>query len=58
MPKAYPVPLEGLPHRRSDSGSIRKNTDRRTPDWRFSVLADFEELIQSYGQDHVSIASR
>jgi len=51
--KAYLTPLEGIPER------LRKKPepgrDRRKPDWRFQVLADFEDLMRSYGQDHVSL---
>jgi len=55
MQKPYLTPLEGLPHRRKDDAKRSRHPDNRKPDWRFSVLADFEELIRSYGQDHMSL---
>jgi len=53
--KTYLTPLEGVPSERRNREDKRDVADRRRPDWRFSVLADFEELMRSYGQDHVSL---
>ncbi len=56
MSHVHLTPLEGIPKRLTpDTENTGRSLDGRKPDWRFSVLADFEELIRSYGQDHVSL---
>lgn len=37
-----------------DQGHPSTRAGARDSDWRFELLAEFEELVRSYGQDHVS----
>jgi len=32
----------------------RQMKDERSPDWHFELLAEFEDMLKEYGQDHVS----
>ena len=54
MTHVYPMPVDDQAHQQEDGGR-RQRRDERRSDWRFSVLADFEDLVRSYGQDHVSL---
>lgn len=43
------TPLDGIPSERGEDRPTR--ADARESDWRFELLADFEELIRSYKQE-------
>jgi hypothetical protein len=45
------TPLNGIPSERGEQRPSR--ADARQSDWRFQLLADFEELVRSYDEDNI-----